>query len=192
MKMNFRRFSKKIVYIIVPPVLLLFLYIFLLLPGEFLPYAYVVLSFYYVAVLFSFLKRKIWRDDDMKTAWKFLCDWWYNFRMEDLSTLNGKGFTRYFGKDKYIAFVIDRGEIGQKAYQTLVCVVKTNPLEIVDWDDNPRDEKIKNPFIDISPIFVGSPSLSIRPELEPSLLRPKIFKKEIEREEEQTEEGEQA
>jgi hypothetical protein len=63
-------------------------------------------------------------------------------------------------------------------------------MEIVDWDDNPSDEKINNPFINISPYFTGTPSPSIKPELEPILRGRLVKKKEKKKEEEEKEEEE--
>lgn len=142
----------------------------------------------YFGILFLIgLRKRNDTSDDMKKAWEYVVKWWYDFRREDLSTIYGKGFHRYFGDDKFIAFNINRGTLsGKRAFLPLIIVVKTNPFEIVDWDDKPSYEKLKNPFLDISPKFVGSPSPTIKPEIEP-MLRGRPLKKKFEDEEEKEE-----
>ena len=145
----------------------------------------------YAIIAIVYFAPKVRYKDDMERAWNYLCDWWFRFRKEDISSLNARGFERYFGNDKFIAFVVYRGSIGSKAHLPLVAVVKTGSMEVVDWDDDPSDEKIKNPFIHISPYFVGTPSPSVKPELEP-MLKGRISKKvKEEKEEGEKEEGEE-
>jgi hypothetical protein len=169
------------------PALVALLFYFLMLPIELVVGVPVIL--YFVMLVMTFLPNKIKHKDDMQRAWEYLCDWWYKFRKEDISSINAKAFERFFGDDKFIAFVITRGEVG-KAHMPLVAVVKTNSLEVVDWNDNPDDDKIKNPFKDISPYFTGTPSPSIKPELEP-ILRGRLVKKKEKKEKEEEKEEEE-
>jgi hypothetical protein len=175
---------KNFLIMISPAMLGLFLY-FVMLP-LFLVVGVPILI-YVAFFVVNFLPEKIKHKDDMQRAWEYLCDWWYKFRKEDISSLNAKAFERFFGDDKFIAFVVARGASGEKAHLPLVAVVKTGSMEVVDWDDNPDDDKIKNPFKDISPYFTGTPSPSIKPELEP-ILKGKIIKKKKEEEEEEEKE----
>jgi hypothetical protein len=173
--------------ILIAPIILGVVLYFLILP-KIIVFG-VPLMIYAIMAIIHFAPKVIYKDD-MERAWNYLCDWWFRFRKEDISSLNARGFERYFGDDKFIAFVVYRGSIGSKAHLPLVAVVKTGSMEVVDWDDDPSDEKIKNPFIHISPYFVGTPSPSVKPELEP-MLKGKIFKKKTKEENEENEEKEE-
>lgn len=177
--------DKKIMMIILPILMGFFLY-FILVPTV---YILAGLTIYYLALLvFPFL-REFERKDDMRRAWDYVCKWWWDFRKEDITSLLGKGFERYFGDDKFIAFVVNRGKLGARKLMPLVVVVNTKGPEIVYWDDNPTYEEIENPFIKISPVLIGAPSPSVKPELEPALRGRKVERiekekiKEIEEEE---------
>lgn len=132
------------------------------------------------------------RKTDMEIAWEVATNFWLKFRKENISTLNAKAFARYFGsteQDRFIAFLVNRGHISEKPGYPLIIIVRmTNPPEIVDWDDNPSYEKMKNPFIDIAPYLVGTPTPYIRPELEPALHLRKIEKLKKQKEEEEEKE----
>jgi hypothetical protein len=173
--------------ILIAPIILGVVLYFLILPKIIV---FGVPLLIYVIMAIVYFAPKVRYKDDMERAWNYLCDWWFRFRKEDISSLDARGFERYFGNDKFIAFVVYRGKMGSKAYMPLVAVVKTGSMEIVDWDDNPSDEKIKNPFIHISPYFVGAPSPSVKPELEP-FLKGRITKIREREEEEEKKEGEE-
>ena len=179
--------DKKIMVIVLPILVGLFLY-FILVP---LVYILAGLTAYYIIFLVLPLFREIERKDDMKRAWEYVCKWWWDFRKEDITSLLGRGFERYFGDDKFIAFVVNRGKLGARKLMPLVVVVNTKGPEVVYWDDNPTSEEIENPFIKISPVLVGTPSPSIKPELEPALRGRKIEKVEKEKIKEIEEEGEE-
>jgi hypothetical protein len=182
MKIN----KKLLLEVLAPLALAFFLYFLTLLPLSFVLGGLIA---YYIFLIVYPLFRNTTRKDDMQSCWEYFCDWWYKFRKEDISSLDAKGFERYFGDDKFIAFIVNRGSVGEKKHMPLVCVVKSKGPEVVDWDDNPNFEKLENPFKDISPCFTGTPSPTIKPELEP-VLRGRKFVKEKEEKEEKEEEVE--
>ncbi len=161
----------------------IFLY-FLLIPTNII---ILVVSAIYIAIfLMNFFSWKASRKDDMMRCWEYAKNFWFKMKGENLIIENSRAFCRVFGSEKFFAFVVDREKGGPK----VVIVVNANGPEIRDWDDNPSPEKIENPFIDISPILVGAPSHTIKPELEPTL-RWKTFSQQVKKREEEIEEEEE-
>jgi hypothetical protein len=166
LKEAYSEFKNKYLTYVLPIIIAGILYVVMVPLG----FIYLIVGACYAAILLPNFTKKYTVKDDMKGAWDYFVKWWYAFRKEDLSTRNSRGFIRYFGDDKVIAYIVTRGSNSlDKSLQPITCVIKTNDFEVLDWDDKPRYEKQVNPFIDISPVFIGAPSKSMRAEMEPSL-----------------------
>jgi len=159
---------KNLAFAFAPLAIAGFLY-FIMLP---ISYIFLITSGLYASgFIIGNASHFIRTEDDMMKAWKFAARWWRNIRGEELNLRDAKAISRYFGDQKFFAFVVSRTERASegKRYQDLVIIVSSNPLEIKYWNDAPTSEILEDPFKEISPVFVGSPSPSVKPELEPSL-----------------------
>lgn len=134
-----------------------------------LGFIYLIVGASYAAIIAPSIIKKINYSDDEDKAWSYLKQKWHQKTGESLSIRNGRSLSRYFGKSLFYAFVVNRGDIGDKKYLPFIGVVQLEPLRIAGWEDHPSDQIIDNPFIAISPVFIGSPSANMTSELEPSL-----------------------
>ncbi len=182
-KFRIRIDYKTLLYISFPIIIALFLH-FLLVPSYLI---IITIAILYAFIFLSFLYSKIERKDDMVRCWEYAKKFWKKFRNEELDTYTARAFCRFFGDEKMFAFVVNRKLGGVMGGQPLVLIVSANGPEIRGWDDKPTYEKIQNPFIDISPYLVGTPSKSIRPETEP-VLRGRVIKEKEKKEEGEEEE----
>ena len=174
MRLNLRK--DDLIMVFAPIVVGAFLY-FLLVPPVYIVAS--IAGWYGFLLIYPIYYRRT-SVDMMKKAWERASSFWYNFRGERLDTLYAKGYRRYFGDAPFYAFKVRRAPKGERAGQWLVIVVDMsgNKPQIADWDDKPDDEKLENPFKDISKYFAGAPSPSVKPELEPLLrVRHKVEKK---------------
>lgn len=97
----------------------------------------------------------------MERAEKYAIEWWEKNRQETLTPIFGGGTEKHFpGSDlTHYGFVFTRNNPGRQL-QYLTIVVKTTPrgkMDIADWNDNPSEELINDPFLRLASWMKGAP-----------------------------------
>ena len=82
----------------------------------------------------------------MTEAQRFAQKWWKNQTQEDLTYQRGKASSRQFDEEsKFFAIVLSRISDLKKVV-IFVQAKNLREMDVVDWNDEPDDEEIKNPF----------------------------------------------
>lgn len=186
MKLNMVN-KEKIIFLIAPIIIALFLY-FILVPP--LIIAILLIVIYSILLIYPQIEKRVYKDLN-KEAWLFCVDWWWKFRKEKLDTMVGQGLIKDFYMPNetvitFIAFRINRSKKeGLRKGQPLILVVeyKDGNYHMKDWDDSitsTSDRKWVDPFYDVVPVIMRRAKIGKKEE----------EKKKKEEEEDSSEEGE--
>lgn len=162
------KFKSKYFIYFIPAIIAIFLY-FVLVPATVI--GIILIVCYGGLYLSNFLSNKSESKDYEDIANEYFKKKWRELMREELSFVGARVTSRYFAphEDALLFSYIVFRSTGARKYQPLVAVIQVSPLCKRDWDENPRPEKLNNPFIDVSPNFVGAPTRVFDISWEPSL-----------------------